>query len=112
MSPRGAAIGIRRTWFARAAGSPARTSNRQTAADAAADAYGYGYAGYAVGMRPGVYGYGQSGYVRPPVYAPRAYAPAVRSYGYGYAGRGFAGGGYAARGPMIAARGGVGFGRR
>jgi len=75
-------------------------------------AYGYGYGGYAVGMRPGVYGYGQRGYARPPVYAPRAYAPAVRSYGYGYAGRGFAGGGYAARGPMIAARGGVGFGRR
>jgi hypothetical protein len=83
-------------------------------------AYGYGgaygYSGYAaVGVRPGVYAYGARGYVRGPVagsYAPRAYAPAVRGYGYGYAGRGYAGGGYAARGPMVAARGGGGFGRR
>ena len=74
---------------------------------------GYGYSGYAsVGVRPGVYAYGARGYVRGPVYAPRAYAPAVRSYGYGYAGRGYVGGGYAARGPMMASRGGGGFGRR
>jgi hypothetical protein len=83
----------------------------------AAYGYGYGYGGYAVGVRPGyaAYGYGARGYVRGPVvgsYAPRGYAPAVRGYGYGYAGRGYAGGGYAARGPMIAARGGSGFGRR
>jgi hypothetical protein len=76
---------------------------------------GYGYNGYAVGVRPGVYAYGARGYVRGPVvgsYAPRGYAPAVRGYGYGYAGRGYVGGGYAARGPMMAARGGAGFGRR
>ena len=73
---------------------------------------GYGYSGYAVGVRPGVYAYGARGYVRGPVYAPRTYAPAVRGYGYGYAGRGYVGGGYAARGPMIASRGGAGFGRR
>jgi hypothetical protein len=80
-------------------------------------AYGYGYGGFAVGVRPGyaAYGYGSRGYVRGPVvgsYAPRGYAPAVRTYGYGYAGRGYAGGGFAARGPMMAARGGAGFGRR
>jgi hypothetical protein len=79
-------------------------------------AYGYspayGYNGYAAGYRPGVYAYGARGYVGGPVYAPRAYAPAVRGYGYGYAGRGYVGGGYAARGPMVAARGGGGFGRR
>jgi hypothetical protein len=73
---------------------------------------GYGYNGYAAGYRPGVYAYGAGGYARGPVYAPRAYAPAVRGYGYGYAGRGYVGGGYAARGPMTAARGGGGFGRR
>jgi hypothetical protein len=80
-------------------------------------AYGYGYGGYAVGVRPGyaAYGYGARGYVRGPVvgsYAPRGYAPVVRGYGYGYAGRGYVGGGFAARGPMIAARGGSGFSRR
>jgi hypothetical protein len=75
----------------------------------------YGYGGFAVGVRPGVYAYGTRGYVRGPVvgsYAPRGYAPAARGYGYGYAGRGYVGGGYAARGPMVAARGGAGFGRR
>ena len=75
----------------------------------------YGYGGFAVGVRPGVYAYGARGYVRGPVvgsYAPRAYAPAVRGYGYGYAGRGYVGAGYAARGPMTASRGGSGFGRR
>jgi hypothetical protein len=73
---------------------------------------GYGYNGYAVGVRPGVYAYGARGYVRGPVYALRTYAPAVRGYAYGYAGRGYVGGGYAARGPMMASRGGAGFGRR
>ena len=66
----------------------------------------------AVGVRPGVYAYGARGYVRGPVYTPRTYAPAMRGYGYGYAGRGYVGGGYAARGPMMASRGGAGFGRR
>jgi hypothetical protein len=78
----------------------------------ASAAYGYGYSGYAVGVRPGVYGYGSGGYVRGPVYAPRgyaprAYAPAVR--GYGYAARP---GGMSAGRPMVAMRGGAGFGRR
>ena len=51
-------------------------------------AYGYGYNGFAVGVRPGGYAYGYRGYVRGPVVSPygyRGYAPGVRSYGYGYA---------------------------
>ncbi|HKN21282.1 MAG TPA: hypothetical protein VJX73_07695 [Terracidiphilus sp.] len=75
-------------------------------------AYGYGYGGFGVGVRPGVYAYGARGYVRAPMYAPRSYAPAVRGYGYSYAARGYVSGGYAARGPMVSARGGAGFGRR
>ncbi len=73
------------------------------------------YVGVAIGPRVGVYGYGygygQRGYVGRPVarpygYAPRTYSPAVRGYGYGY---GYAGRSMVARGPMMAARGGMAF---
>jgi hypothetical protein len=70
------------------------------------------YVGVAIAPRVGIYGYGPRGYVGGPVvrgYAPRAYSPAVRGYAYGYSGRGYVGGGYAARGPMMAARGGMAF---
>ena len=78
----------------------------------------YAYGGIAIGPRgvpyargyvggPVVrgYGYAPRGYG----YAPRVAAPAARGYGYGNAGRGYAGG-YTPRGPMMAARGGMGFG--
>jgi hypothetical protein len=81
----------------------------------------YAYGGFAIGPRPAVipyygarvyggparaYGYG---------YAPRTVAPGVgvRSSGYGsygFAGHGYVGGGYASRVPMMAARGGMGYG--
>jgi hypothetical protein len=64
------------------------------------------YGGYGFAVRPGVAAYGRGAYGYG--YAPRAYAPAVRSYGYGYAGRPGMGGGR----PMIAMRGGAGYGRR
>jgi hypothetical protein len=74
------------------------------------------YVGVAIGPRVGVYGYGYRSrpYVGGPAvrgygYAPRNYAPAGRGYAYGYTGRGYVGGGYAARGPMVAARGGMAF---
>ncbi len=67
------------------------------------------YVGVTIGPRIGAYGYWPRPYVRSYGYAPRTYAPAVRSYGYGYTARGYVGGGYAARGPMMAARGGISF---
>ena len=67
------------------------------------------YVGVTIGPRIGAYAYGPRPYAGGYGYAPRAYAPAVRSYGYGYTARGYVGGGYAARGPMMAARGGMSF---
>jgi hypothetical protein len=80
-------------------------------------AYGYGYSGYAVGVRPGAYAYGYRGYVRGPVMGPygyRGYAPGVRTSGYGYVGRpgvGVMRSGAGGR-PTMAMRGGGGYGRR
>ncbi|MGA3034289.1 MAG: hypothetical protein ABSD70_13460 [Terracidiphilus sp.] len=84
----------------------------------------YGFGGFYVGPRPGGFPYyAPRAYPGGPVrpygyaprtygYAPRAYGPGanVRAYGNGYAGRAYVGGGYTARGPMMAARGGMAFG--
>ena len=77
------------------------------------------YGGIYVGPRPAVVPYyGARVYPGAPVraygYAPRTFGPgaSVRAYRYGYTGRGLAGGGYASRGPMMAARGGMGFAGR
>jgi hypothetical protein len=83
----------------------------------AAYGYGYGYSGFAVGVRPGAYAYGYRGYAGRPVVSPygyRGYAPGVRTYGYGYAGRPGVGTMRAGVGgrPMTAMRGGGGYGRR
>ena len=91
----------------------------------------YAHGGIVIGPRPAtVPYYGARVYPGAPIrgygygYAPRAVAPgaAARAYGYGYAGRGYVGngfaargyigGGYTSRGPMMAARGGAGFGGR
>jgi hypothetical protein len=76
----------------------------------------YAYGGVVIGPRVGAYGYGPRAYVGRPVARPygyaatRAYAPGVRGYGYGYAARGaMVGRAYTSRGPMMAARGGMGF---
>ena len=79
----------------------------------------YAYGGIYIGPRPTVVPYHAPrvvprGPVRAYGYAPRAYGPGIgaRAYGYGYAGRGYVAGGYTARGPMMAARGGMAFGGR
>jgi hypothetical protein len=82
-------------------------------------AYGGIYGGFYAGPRPAaVPYYGARVYPGGPVrpygygYAPRAVGPGVgmRGYAYGYPGRAYAGGGYTSRGPVMAARGGAGFG--
>jgi len=77
------------------------------------------YGGIYVGPRPAVVPYyGPRVYPGGPIraygYAPRTFGPGrgVRAYGYGYAGRGYVGGGYTSHGPMMAARGGMGFAGR
>jgi hypothetical protein len=72
-------------------------------------AFGYGYGGVVIGVRPGMYAYGPRTYPGGPTV--RAYAPGVRAYGYGYgyAGRGVVTRSYASRGTMMAARGGMGY---